>query len=885
MAPHSPPVRVPLIGLLAVTLASSATAVAVVAGPAAPASAATTCAQADPFTRQALLPTAFNVNAKFGAASVTADFNGDHIADLALGAPGDLVGTAAGGSVTVYLGSATGLGTPRRITQSNVPGMGPEAGDKFGVALAAGDFNGDGKADLAVGAPGESIGTVTNAGSVVVFVGTTTGPAASGTPFNQDTAGDKAETNDQYGSALAAGNFFGDAKAELAVGAPGETPGTKTVAAGAVNVGKWGTSGLVAGVTLSQGTTGVGADEAGDRYGAALAAGNVTGDGKDDLLIGAPGEAIGDATQSGALNVYPGGASAFGTAFTANQTGGVETGDLYGSSIAVGDFDKTGGADIAVGVPGEVVTLGTAPNQTNTKAGAVQVTRGPISSGVNGGTYRVDEHTTGETLHAGDRWGATLAAGDVDADGYPDLLVGVPGFAKFGATNGGAVFLARGQRSSATGLQRGRLVQQADVLAGSEASDEFGSTVAIGDFDGNARAEVVIGVQGEVVSPNPRTGSAAVLTDVQPAATNRAVEQYAQTAAVQTPGIDGRIGPIRYAFVDNLGGPHLTTQVDPDNANSGVIDNRASLEATFTGRPAIGQGSDGKGVVAVRSTAGAVWVRSETAAGGTVWGDWIDYGGPDVSGLTAATLDNGRVGIFGIGAKGELVVLPQNVNGTFGGWQGTGVMGLTGDPVLATVAGGTRVFARDTDGNLHTALYAGLALTGCTTVGDAQIIGTPSVVVYPGSRLRVFASTADHALLTIGQDTAGSFEPTWSTVQPTDVAGSPAAVLDPVSGKITVVARGTDNVVYGATEQLQGSVTWGTWSPKTADGAPAFTDVTMVPYTNGAGAATYLFTYRDQNNSQRLWTADQAGSAALAQKGAARTYSGKVLKNGGRDGA
>jgi hypothetical protein len=882
MMAHVPlPTRRALARLVtATTLISSVSVLALAAGPGSTVFAATTCVNSAPFAHQLLTPAAYNANAKFGAASVTADFNGDHFADLVVGAPGDLSGsgTVAGGNVSLYLGSATGLGTPRRISESNVTGMAPEAGDKFGQALAAGDFNNDGKADLAVGAPGESIGTVANAGAVAIFLGTATGLATTGTGLDQNGLGGKAETSDQFGAAIAAGNFIGTANAELAVGAPGEAPGTKTVVAGEVNVAKWGTSGLVTGWTLNQGNTSVGADEAGDKYGAALAAGNVTGDSKADLLVGTPGEDIEAApakADTGSLNVYPGGTSAFGAGFTANQSG-VEAGDLYGSSVAVGDFDKTGGADIAVGIPGEVATFGTGSEQTNTKVGAVQVTKGPIASGSNGGYYRVDEHLTGQDIHNGDRWGTALAVGDVNGDTYPDLFVGAPGFSKGGPANGGVGYVGLGAATAP--LQRGRLVAQNDVGAGNETSDEFGSSVALGDFNGDGRAEGAIGAQGEVIGSNPRSGSVNALFNLQPPATTRPIEQYAPTTALQSaPAQPGAaVGLVRFAYVDNIGGSKIATLQSPENTGSPTWDAGTPLEAVLTGRPAIGQGSDGKGVVAARSTTGDVWVRTETTAGQTAWGPWVNYRGPDVSGLTAITLDNGRVGFFGIGATGELVVLPQTSTGVFGAWQGTGIMNLTGDPVVVTVAGGTRVFARDTDGNVHTALFANLAMTGCTTVGDAQIIGTPAVVTLPGSRLRLFATTADHQLLTIGQDVSGAFETTWSQVQPTDVAGPPVAALDSTSGKITVFARGSDQAIWSATETLQGSATWGTWHTAN-EGQPAATDVTLMTYTGGTRGPGYLFTYRDANNVQRVWYAENASTAALAKQGAERSYIGKSL--------
>jgi FG-GAP repeat protein len=110
--------------------------------------------------------------------------------------------------VTVVHGSGAGLSGPgsQLFTQA---GSAPETDDQFGAALAGGDFNNDGFADLAAGAPFESVGNIVGAGAVSVLYGsagrlTTTG----GQLFTQDTAGiaGVAEAEDHFGAALATGD-------------------------------------------------------------------------------------------------------------------------------------------------------------------------------------------------------------------------------------------------------------------------------------------------------------------------------------------------------------------------------------------------------------------------------------------------------------------------------------------------------------------------------------------------------------------------------------------------------------------------------------------------------------------------------------------------------
>jgi len=402
----------------------------------------------------------------FGAALAAGNFNGDAFADLAVGAPGEVAGSAAAaGAVSILYGSALGLTASGGQLFTQVAGA-VEEGDRFGSALAAGDFDNDGFADLAVGAPGEVAGSASAAGAVSVLRGSAAGLTATGGRLFTQVAG-AVEQGDQFGAALAAGDFDSDDFADLAAGAPGEVAGT-AAAAGAVSVLRGSGGGLTA--TGGQLFTQVGgAVEQGDVFGSSLASGDFNGDTFGDLAAGAPGEVAGSAVAAGALSVLYGSAGGLGAAggrlFT--QVGGaVEQSDLFGWSLAAGNFDGDAFDDLAAGAPGE--TVGAEP-----LAGAVSVIRGSGSGLTTAGGRLFTQ--VGGAVEADDQFGAEVGTGDFDDDAFVDLAVGAPAEDVSGAFNAGAVSALYG---TAGGLSTagGQLFTQNSpgVPGGAEDFDSFG---------------------------------------------------------------------------------------------------------------------------------------------------------------------------------------------------------------------------------------------------------------------------------------------------------------------------------------------------------------------------------------------------------------------------
>jgi hypothetical protein len=375
------------------------------------------------------------------------DFNGDGFADLAIVALNEDVGSVRdAGAINVLYGSAGGLQATnpddQRFTQ-NSPGVKgiARASDHFGISIAADDFNGDGFADLAVGAFGDEVGSVRDAGAVNVLYGSTGGLQAASPDdqlFTQDRPGvkDVAEERDSFGVALAAADFDLDGFADLAIGASGEDAGP-VLEAGGVNV-LYGSAVRLQVVSpddqfFTQNSPEVAeAAEQGDAFGISLAAGDFNGDGFPDLGIGAVGETVGGESGAGGVNVLYGSAAGLQAVspddqFFTQDSPGVEdvaeSSDFYGFSLESGDFNGDGLADLAVAIDPEDV--GSIFN-----AGAVNVLYGS-EAGLQAVSpddqfFTQDSPGVEDVSEAYDGFGGSLAAGDFNLDGTFDLALGEP---------------------------------------------------------------------------------------------------------------------------------------------------------------------------------------------------------------------------------------------------------------------------------------------------------------------------------------------------------------------------------------------------------------------------------------------------------------------------
>jgi unsaturated chondroitin disaccharide hydrolase len=405
-------------------------------------------------------------NDNFGSALASGDFNRDGYADLAAGAPGE---DASGGAVNVVNGSAAGLTASgaKQLTQATAGGQ-TESGDIFGQALVAADFNGDGYADLAVGTPGEDIAGAVDIGYATVFYGGASGLSATGArTFSQNTAGGTSVQSDRFGEALAAGGFNDDARADLAVGAPGDGG-----EAGAVSI-LYGTAGGLtsSGATQLSQSFASGYTESGDHFGAALATGLFNGDTRTDLVVGAPNESTAAGTGTGAVNVIYGSARGLvGTGskelVQASAGGTAERDDLFGSALAAGDFDSDGHSDVAVGAPYEDISAGY-------DAGVVNVMRGSAGGLTSSGARELTQGFAGGQSEAIDRFGWELGAGDYNGDARADLVGGAPYEDTAGGTDAGVFNVVYG---SATGIvgTGARQFGQSSAGGTDEGGDFFG---------------------------------------------------------------------------------------------------------------------------------------------------------------------------------------------------------------------------------------------------------------------------------------------------------------------------------------------------------------------------------------------------------------------------
>lgn len=379
--------------------------------------------------------------------------------------------------MSVLYGSSSGLDTVHRLvltqSSSGVPGT-PEAGDSFGASVASQDLDGDGYADLAIGAPGEDIGSATDAGGVTVVWGSARGLAGTASWLESHTLGEPS-ANEAYGTGLTAADVDADGRPELA-----QVNGTD-----AVYVHGFGDSRTpqnpeqMYGLPTEDGFKPTG-----------LTGADYNKDGYADLIV--------TGTQPSLEYVQSRSALLRGTpdGLTLDRT---FAGGTVGAS---GDINKDGYPDVVLGDP-RILEHG----EWDLSGGAVQVRYGSNLGlfGTNGEEpvtiFQQGQGGIPGTDESGDDFGSDVSLGDVNGDGYLDLAIGAQGESIGDLPDAGAVWLLRGSARgiTSTGVQNFNQ-NTAGVPGAAEQGDLFGAQARLIDSNRDGRAELVTTAPDENVS-------------------------------------------------------------------------------------------------------------------------------------------------------------------------------------------------------------------------------------------------------------------------------------------------------------------------------------------------------------------------------------------------
>ena len=364
------------------------------------------------------------------------DVNGDGYTDVVVG--------DKSGNAYEYNGSAGGISSGNTATASTHLS---DASIHYGVSVAsAGDVNGDGFSDVIVGNGG---------GNAFVYFGSVTGLATVASPSLSNSG--------TFGASVAsAGDINGDGYSDVVVGDAGGNAYTY--------VGSPTGSITVATVTLN-------GQNAGDQFGYSVSsAGDVNGDGYSDVIVGANGYVGGLAgTNLGAFYIYNGGPTGLSTTPSGSPISGPAYDDNFGISVAsAGDVDGDGYGDVIIGGIGY-----STPSQYQ---GIAYFYRGSSGGIINTPTVISDPNNSNY-----DQFGYSVSsAGDVNGDGYADVIIGAIGA---GASDQGFAYIYMG---SASGLNLTPI-----SLTSATSYAFFGTSVAnAGDVNGDGYSDVIVGTLG-----------------------------------------------------------------------------------------------------------------------------------------------------------------------------------------------------------------------------------------------------------------------------------------------------------------------------------------------------------------------------------------------------
>ncbi|MCK4523769.1 FG-GAP repeat protein, partial [candidate division WOR-3 bacterium] len=397
------------------------------------------------------------IDAYYGeSVSSAGDVNGDGYSDILVGASYYDNGEVDEGAAFVYYGSSSGLsGSADWMGESN------QASAHYGKSVSsAGDVNGDGYSDVIVGAYLYDNGQ-SNEGTAFVYYGGNTGLS-----LTADWIGESDQAVAYYGySVSSAGDVNGDGYSDIIIGSFLYDNGQSNEGAAFVYHGS------SSGLSITADWIGE-RDQASARYGSSVSsAGDVNGDGYSDIIVGAYYYDNGQSNE-GAAFVYYGGSS--GLSDSANWMGeSDQTSSIYGGNVSsADDVNGDGYSDIIVGAY--------CYDNGESDEGAAFVYYGG-SSGLSDSADWM-----GESNQVGAFYGVSVSSGDVNGDGYSDIIIGAYLYDN-GETDEGAAFVYYGSSSG--------LSIVADWIGdNNQANSQYGVNVSsAGDVNGDGYSDIIIG--------------------------------------------------------------------------------------------------------------------------------------------------------------------------------------------------------------------------------------------------------------------------------------------------------------------------------------------------------------------------------------------------------
>jgi hypothetical protein len=429
-----------------------------------------------------------------------ADFNGDGLDDVANGARfADPNGLEDAGAAYVIFGSPNPPATVDFAAgQQSITIYGPDAGAGLGYNAATGDLNGDGAADLAISAPFSTIDGAKR-GRVFVFFGPLQNKTIDLSRESADVTLSGKTANGFFGDSLATGDVNGDGVTDLLAGSTFgamDSPGAPQTGAVYVYFGRgaWPQQ-----LSATDAGTSLFAADALDELGDFTISADINGDGISDVIATAEAADGPQNDRSIAAEVHVlYGRHNFQKIYAPGEEDlivyGAHTNDTLGFSLAAGDLNGDGTADLAMSAH-----LADGPGVT--RIGAVYVLYGRDDLPKQLDMASPPDYVARiEGATAGDLLATSMTIADVNADGKNELILGGSFVNTLGRSDNGAIFILDASDLSGTMPVGGS--EQIERFDGSASDDRLGSNVATGDFTGNGQTEI-FAIAEQAAGPTP----------------------------------------------------------------------------------------------------------------------------------------------------------------------------------------------------------------------------------------------------------------------------------------------------------------------------------------------------------------------------------------------